>query len=69
VDGEFSKLHSFGLEFNKYYQSKNGVDAPWDEKEAGRLSRWMKANPTITREQWRTILTNRERSPVCHASH
>lgn len=64
---EFTKHHLFRLDFDKYYQFKNGVPGPWGKKEAGQLDRWMKANPTITQEQWLTILRNRAKSPVGHA--
>lgn len=64
---EFTKTHLFRLDFDKYFQYKNGAPAPWDKKEASRLSNWIKANPTITQEQWLTILRNRARSPVGHA--
>lgn len=53
--------------FDEYYQFKNNAPAPWDAKEAGRLSKWLIANPTITEDQWRIILRNRTRSPVSHA--
>jgi hypothetical protein len=40
------------------------VPAPWDAKEATNLARFLKANPTITIEQWRRILYHRAQSPI-----
>lgn len=61
-------LHTlFRNDYGAYFEHKNKCPAPWDAKEASRLSKWMKSNPTITRDQWRAILTNRARSPVGHA--
>lgn len=64
---EPSLLTLFREDFDRYYQHKNNAPGPWDAKEATRLKRWMQANPTITREQFRVILNNRARSPVGHA--
>lgn len=62
-------LHTqFREDFNFYFTRRTGVPAPWSAKEAGCLTRWMKENPTITRDQWRVILQHRNRSSnVNHA--
>jgi hypothetical protein len=60
-------LSIFRQDLDAYYLHKTEKPAPWDGKEAARLSGWMRANPTITRDEWRRILTNRARSPVAHA--
>lgn len=58
----------FRQDFDRFFQHKNQAPAPWDAKEATVLSRWMKANPTISRAQWQTILNNRARSPCAYAA-
>lgn len=61
-------LHTlFRNDYGAYFEHKNKCPAPWDAKEASRLKKWMQSNPTITRDKWRAILTNRARSPVGHA--
>jgi hypothetical protein len=52
--------------FQDAFQVANAVPAPWDGKEATLLARFLKANPTITLEQWRRILHNRHNSPINH---
>lgn len=54
----------FKKSFDGYYLRMNSIPAPWDGQEGKSLSRWLIANPTITREQWNRILNNRRRSPV-----
>lgn len=54
----------FMQDFRKAFLHINHIEAPWDGKEAGSLARWLKKNPTITREQWQAILRNRRDSPV-----
>lgn len=54
----------FKLDFEKNFRYQNRADAPWDAKEASRLSGWLKANPKITQDQWRNILRHRRVSPV-----
>jgi hypothetical protein len=45
------------------------TDPPWDGQEGAALKKFLKANPTITREQWTSILDNRTRSPgINHAA-
>jgi hypothetical protein len=61
------RFASFRELYENYFKNENGVAAPWDVKEAANLSRWLKKNPTITREQWFAILENRARSPVNNA--
>jgi hypothetical protein len=63
-----SRFTPFREAFGKYYQHKVGAPAPWEAKEATQLSRWLKANPTITLEQWQTLLQHRNKSPVNHAT-
>lgn len=58
------RASEFRLTFQDGFKVANGVQAPWDAKEATNLSRFLKANPTITLEQWRHILYNRTLSPV-----
>lgn len=62
------RFFPFRLAFDGYFKRKNNVPAPWDEKEASNLSRWLKKNPTITLEQWNEILAHRAESPVNHAT-
>jgi uncharacterized protein YdaU (DUF1376 family) len=59
-----SRASGFRQVFSDWFQQTNGVPAPWDGKEASNLSRFLRANPTITVDQWRDILRNRTRSPV-----
>lgn len=54
----------FKIDFETHYERLNGIAAPWDAKEASSLSRWLKANPTITQMQWREIMRNRRNSPI-----
>lgn len=54
----------FRQDYQTTFQFTNGFPAPWDGKEAGQLSRWLKKNPTITRVQWQAILRNRKISPI-----
>lgn len=54
----------FKEDFEKDFRYLNRADAPWDAREGAGLSRWLKANPKITQEQWRAILRNRRSSPV-----
>jgi hypothetical protein len=49
---------------NAFKVATNGVPAPWDVKEASNLSRFLKANPTITVEHWLRILYHRSISPL-----
>ena len=63
----------FRKRFEAYYakanvdpQTHEPIPAPWDAREAGSLARWLRANPTITEEQWHRALLNRYRSPVTH---
>jgi hypothetical protein len=61
----------FGLfreDFERDFKYVNKVAAPWDAREASNLSRWLKANPEITQEQWRNILRNRRASPLSKAA-
>lgn len=62
-----NRHREFQADYQSAFQFTNGVPAPWNGKEAKRLSEWLKANPTITRDQWRTILQNRSRSPIPQA--
>jgi hypothetical protein len=55
---------SFMQDFRKAFEHINHIPAPWDEQEAGILSRWLKKNATITREQWQNILRHRRASPI-----
>ena len=65
VDPRFSKFRS---SFENYFRHKTpGVQAPWDAQEAANLSRWLRANPTVTCHQWQQILNNRARSDVPHS--
>ena len=50
VDERFS---IFRTDFETHFSNLNSVPAPWDAKEASSLSRWLKANPTVTQVQWR----------------
>jgi uncharacterized protein YdaU (DUF1376 family) len=52
--------------FDRYYRKKNSKPAPWDGREAGVLSKWLKANPTVTEDDWKLILLHRFESPVTH---
>ena len=61
-----SRFTPFREDFEKYFTGKNHAPAPWDGQEGAHLSRWLKKNPTITQEQWRTILNHRNKSPVAH---
>jgi hypothetical protein len=63
-----SKFSLFKSDYEKAFLLKNAVQAPWDLKEASQLSRWIKANPSITRDQWQTILKNKGESPVTHTT-
>lgn len=65
---EPSMFSLFKVDYEKAFHLENQIQPPWDAKEASQLSRWMKANPTITREQWQAILRNRAQSPVNHAA-
>lgn len=65
---EPSLFSLFKDDYETAFCLENHIQPPWDGKEANQLSRWMKANPAITREQWQTILKNRGRSPVNHAA-
>lgn len=58
----------FRKDFEDDFKYLNKVSAPWDGKEAMRLSSWLKANPTITPELWRDILRHRRSSPINHSS-
>jgi hypothetical protein len=53
--------------FKCYYQNAVGHPAPWDGQEAAALKKFLKANPTITPQDWDTILSNRAASSVTHA--
>jgi hypothetical protein len=65
ADDRFAKFRSV---FERYFAHMTpGMQAPWDAKEAANLSRWLKANPIVTYEQWRRLLNNRARSDVPHA--
>jgi uncharacterized protein YdaU (DUF1376 family) len=61
VDPRFSL---FKDDFERDFKYHNKVPAPWEVKEASNLSRWLKANPEITQEQWRNILRHRRDSPL-----
>ena len=63
VDSRFSE---FREDFESYFRHCAKAEAPWEAKESTYLSRWLKANPKITRPEWRRILQNRGRSPVAH---
>jgi hypothetical protein len=54
----------FKTAFWDAFKLANNVPPAWDAKEATNLSRFLKANPTITAEQWRHILFNRSQSPI-----
>jgi hypothetical protein len=56
------RFGDFRNDFETAYKFINKIPAPWDATEATRLSRWLKKNPTITREQWQSILKNRKAS-------
>lgn len=57
----------FRRDFETYFATKTpGAVAPWDGREGANLKSWLKANSTITQEQWQKILQNRARSPVAH---
>jgi len=63
-----SRFSAFRADYEEAFIRSNSVQAPWDAKEATNLSRWMKANSTISRDQWQNILRNRARSPVNQAA-
>jgi hypothetical protein len=65
---EPSMLSLFKADYEQAFHSENQIHPPWDGKEASQLSRWMRANPAVTREQWKMILRNRVQSPVNHAA-
>lgn len=65
---DVARHNEFKADFDKAFKHWNSVPAPWDGKEANQLSRWLKANPTISREQWQGILRNRGKSPVAKAA-
>ena len=46
------------------FKTTNGIDAPWDAKEATNLARFLRANPSITLEQWNHVLYHRSLSPI-----
>jgi hypothetical protein len=58
----------FKEDFERAFKYDNNAPAPWDGKEGARLLSWLKANPTITRQQWQMILQNRHKSPVNKAA-
>jgi uncharacterized protein YdaU (DUF1376 family) len=61
VDPRFSLFRD---DFESHFQRLNSIMPPWDGKEASNLSRFLKANPTVSQDQWRLILRNRRGSPV-----
>jgi hypothetical protein len=62
------RFNQFREDFEAYFKHLNNVPAPWDGKEAANLSRWLKKNPSITREQWQNLLRHRAASPVANGS-
>jgi len=63
-----SRFSPFKEAFCGYYQSRNGIPAPWNGREAKDLKVWLESNPTVSLEQWGAILRNRARSPVAHGN-
>lgn len=48
------------------YKAKNNRPVPEDGQEHNQLARFLNKHQSITQEEWRSILRNRERSPVAH---